>query len=58
MGTGLSDEQAATLPIPRKDELLGYLRSSYEEIECFIELLDGRYASFENVDEDSKRRSK
>src|SRR5574339_625076 len=25
VGTGLSDEAAATLPLPRKDELLGYL---------------------------------
>jgi hypothetical protein len=30
VGTGLSDETAATLPIPKKDELLYYLRSSYE----------------------------
>jgi hypothetical protein len=33
VGTGLSDDIAATLPIPKKDELLGYLRSSYETIE-------------------------
>ena len=56
VGTGLSDELAATLPIPQKDELLGYLRSSYEAIECFIELLDTRYASFENMDEDLKKK--
>jgi hypothetical protein len=56
VGTGLSDEVAATLPIPKKDELLGYLRSSYEEIECFIELLDTKYSTFENVDEELKKR--
>ncbi len=33
----ISDEVAATLPIPKKEELLGYLRDSYEAIECFIE---------------------
>lgn len=56
VGTGLSDEQAATLPIPDKDELLDYLRSSYDAIECFIELLDSRYSNFENVDEDLKKK--
>ncbi|HEY7506637.1 MAG TPA: DinB family protein [Nitrososphaera sp.] len=56
VGTGLSDELAATLPIPTKDELLGYLRNSYEEIECFIEMLDTRYSTFENVDEELKKK--
>ena len=56
VGTGLSDEVAATLPIPKKDELLGYLRSSYEAIECFIEQLDTRYPDFEKVDEELKKK--
>jgi hypothetical protein len=56
VGTGLSDEAAATLPIPKKDELLGYLRSSYESIECFIEQLDSKYPDFENVDEELKKK--
>jgi hypothetical protein len=56
VGTGLSDEVAATLPIPKKDELLGYLRNSYEAIECFIEQLDTRYPDFENVDEELKKK--
>ena len=51
VGTGLSDEVAANLPIPNKDELLNYLRASYSAIEQFIELLDTRYPNFENVDE-------
>ena len=51
VGTGLSDEAAANLPIPNKDELLGYLRSSYEAIEQFIESLDTKYPGFENIDE-------
>ena len=55
VGTGLSDEVAATLPIPKKDELLGYLRNSYETIECFIEQLDSKYPNFENVDEELKK---
>lgn len=50
VGTGLTDEAAATLPIPAKDELLGYLRDSYQAIEDFIELLDTRYPTFENMD--------
>lgn len=56
VGTGLSDEMAASLPIPKKDELLGYLRNSYEAIECFIELLDTKYSNFEQVDEDLKKK--
>jgi hypothetical protein len=56
VGTGLSDEIAATLPIPKKDELLGYLRNSYETIECFIEQVDTKYPSFENVDEELKKK--
>jgi hypothetical protein len=56
VGTGLSDEVAATLPIPTKDALLGYLRNAYEEIECFIELLDTKYLTFENVDEELKKK--
>jgi hypothetical protein len=56
VGTGLSDEVAATLPIPKKDELLGYLQSSYEAIECFIEELDTKYPNFENVDEELKKK--
>jgi hypothetical protein len=56
VGTGLSDQVAATLPIPKKDELLGYLRSAYETIECFIETLDAKYPTFENVDEELKKK--
>jgi len=56
VGTGLSDEDAANLPIPKKEELLGYLRSSYEAIEQFIELLDTCYPNFENVDEELKKK--
>ncbi len=51
VGTGLSDEVAANLPIPKKNELLNYLRASYSAIEQFVELLDTRYPNFENVDE-------
>ena len=56
VGTGLSDEVAATLPIPQKDELLGYLRGSYEAIECFIEQLDTKYPNFENAEEELKKK--
>ena len=56
VGTGLSDEVAARLPIPKKDELLGYLRNSYEALECFIEMLDTKYPTFENVDEELKKK--
>jgi len=55
VGTGLSDEVAGTLPIPKKDELLDYLKRSYEAIESFIELLDQNYSTFENVDEELKQ---
>lgn len=51
VGTGLSDEVAANLPIPQKDELLSYLRRAYDEIEKFVEQLDARYPVFEKVEE-------
>ena len=56
VGTGLRDEVAATLPIPKKEELLGYLRSSYEAIECFIETLDTKYRTFDNLDAELKKK--
>ena len=54
VGTGLSDEIAASLPIPVKGDLLSYLRDSYEAIECFIESLDTKYSTFENMEEEFK----
>ena len=56
VGTGLSDEAAASLPIPKKDELLAYLRSSYSTIECFIEQLDTKYPAFEDLDDELKKK--
>jgi len=56
VGTGLSDEVASTLPIPPKDELVDYLRCSYEALEQFVELLDERYPNFDNVDENLNRK--
>ena len=56
VGTGLSDEAAANLPIPKKAELLVYLRNSYESLEQFIELLDNGYPTFENLDEETTKK--
>lgn len=56
VGTGLTDEDAAALPVPQKEELLGYLRSSYEAIEAFIERLDTTYADFDSVDEELQKK--
>jgi hypothetical protein len=56
VGTGLSDAAAARLPLPKKDELLGYLRDSYDAIEAFVEQLDTRFPSFENVDQDLQKK--
>ena len=56
VGTGLSDEVVATLPIPRKDELMEYLSRSYTALEKFIELLDERYPNFEQVDEELEKK--
>ncbi len=56
VGTGLSDEVAAALPIPQKDELLNYLRSSYETLEQFIELLDSKYVTFADLDEELTKK--
>src|SRR5258706_10659165 len=52
VGTGLTDEVAATLPIPKKDELMNYLRGSYDALEQFVELLDERYPAFDDADEE------
>lgn len=56
VGTGLSDEVAASLPIPQKDELLEYLRNSYNAIEEFVEQLDTKYADFDNLDEELRKK--
>jgi len=56
VGTGISDETAANLPLPPKEELLDYLRRSYAAIEQFIELLDRRYPQFENVEDDLRMK--
>lgn len=56
VGTGLSDEVAASLPIPQKNELLEYLRNSYNAIEEFVEQLDSKYADFDNLDEDLRKK--
>jgi len=56
VGTGLSDEVAANLPIPAKDELMGYLHTSYAAIEQFIEELDTRYSEFDNVDAELQKQ--
>lgn len=56
VGTGLSDELAATLPIPPKDELIDYLKRSYVAIEGFIQLLDERYPTFDGLDEELTRK--
>lgn len=56
VGTGLSDETAQTLPVPHKDELLDYLRRSYAAVEQFVERLDERYPSFENMDDELQKK--
>jgi hypothetical protein len=56
VGTGLSDEVAANLPIPKKAELLAYLHSSYEALEQFIELLDTRYVTFDHLEEEMTKK--
>jgi len=56
VGTGLSDDVAANLPIPQKMELMAYLQSSYTAIENFIELFDTRYATFENLDDEITKK--
>lgn len=48
VGTGMSDEVAATLPFPPKADLLDYLRRAYAAIEAYVELLDSRYARAED----------
>ena len=55
VGSGLSDEAAASLPIPGKEELLAYLHGSYKAIEVFVELLDSKYSNFENMDDELKK---
>ena len=56
VGTGLSDEVAATLPMPPKEELVDYLRRSYASLESFIELMDSRYPTFEGLEEELQKK--
>ncbi len=56
VGTGLSDEIAATLPIPPKSELVDYLNRSYLAVEEFVALLDENFPNFENVDEELRKK--
>lgn len=51
VGTGVSDEDAANLPLPSKAELLDYLRRSYEAAEQFVALFDEKYPTIEGLDE-------
>jgi hypothetical protein len=55
LGSGLSDEAAAALPIPDKEELLDYLHASYKAIESFVELLDSKYSNFESLEDDLRK---
>jgi len=50
VGTGLTDEVAASLPIPARDEVLDYLRRSYAELEGFVARLDADYPNPEGID--------
>jgi hypothetical protein len=50
VGTGLSDEVAATLPIPAKAEVLDYLRRSYADLERFVALVDQRFTTTDGLD--------
>ena len=56
VGTGLNDEAVASLPIPKKVELIPYVRCSYDAIEHFIGLFDTRFPTFEDVDEELRRK--
>ena len=55
LGSGLSDEAAAALPIPEKEELLDYLHASYKAIEAFVELFDSKFSNCENMDDDLRK---
>ena len=55
VGTGLSDEAAAALPIPDKEELLDYLYGSYKAIETFVEQLDTKYSTFDHIDDEIRK---
>jgi len=52
VGTGMSDDDAANLPLPPKEELLDYLRRSYQAAEQFVELLDRKYPVSKEGDAD------
>ena len=56
VGTGLSDETAALLPIPNKKELLDYLYASYKAVESLVETLDTRYSNFDGMGEELRNQ--
>lgn len=51
VGTGLSDEAAAQLPLPGRAELLAYLQAAYARVEDFVTRLDERYPRLAALDE-------
>jgi hypothetical protein len=56
VGTGLSDEVASRLPIPKRDELVKYLKDSYDALEGFIESFDAKYPNFKDLDVDLQQQ--
>ena len=52
VGTGISDETAASLPIPPQAELLDYLRRAYAGVQAYVALLDSRYPTTESAAEE------
>lgn len=57
VGTGLSDEVAASLPIPPPAELLDYLRRAFAAVESFLHLLDTRHAALPPAEQADLRRA-
>lgn len=56
VGTGLSDEAAAGLPLPERAALLAYLQAAYARVEDFVARLDERYPRLAALDEPQAKR--
>lgn len=56
VGTGVSDEDAANLPLPPKADLLDYLTRSYQAAERFVEVFDQQNPNFDGMDEAMQKK--
>ena len=56
-GTGLSDEAVEGLRFPAKEEMIAYLRKTFQRTEEFIEKVDARYPGSELITDETLHKT-